>query len=165
MEAKFTFFGSWAAGNAQPSSDVDIGILSAVPIPPGLLSQLRFDLEESSLLLRVDVIDLSQTKDSFQQRVLSGGCYGSTPRTNNRSNSSVIHTEGTCWQDSGFKNRTGCRHPIGLNMPAKRCGRRAKSICRNMKDWILDRQGGHPGLSAYPSIQGIRGPVNHEHDR
>lgn len=66
-------FGSWATGNAHPSSDVDIAIVPDVPLPPGLLSQIRFELEESSLLLTVDLIDLSQTTHTFRQRVLTEG--------------------------------------------------------------------------------------------
>ncbi len=66
-------FGSWATGQAHPSSDVDIAILPKTPLPPGLLSQLRFELEESSLLLTVDLIDLSQTSQAFRQRILTEG--------------------------------------------------------------------------------------------
>ena len=66
-------FGSWATRQARQSSDVDIAILPETSLPTGLLSQLRFELEESSLLLSVDVIDLSQTPPTFQQRVISEG--------------------------------------------------------------------------------------------
>ncbi len=66
-------FGSWATGTAHPSSDVDIAILPEAPFPIGLLSQIRFELEESSLLLTVDVIDLSQVTPTFRQRVLKEG--------------------------------------------------------------------------------------------
>lgn len=66
-------FGSWATGNAYPSSDVDIAILPEAPLPAGLLSQIRFELEESSLLLTVDLVDLSQATNSFRNRVLTEG--------------------------------------------------------------------------------------------
>ena len=66
-------FGSWATRTAHPSSDVDIAILPETPFPIGLLSQIRFELEESSLLLTVDLIDLSQATHTFRQRVLTKG--------------------------------------------------------------------------------------------
>lgn len=66
-------FGSWAAGTAYPSSDVDIGVLPGAPLPAGFLSQLRFDLDESSILLKVALIDLSETDASFRERVLKEG--------------------------------------------------------------------------------------------
>lgn len=66
-------FGSWAAGNAQLSSDVDIAIWLEAPLPIGLLSQIRFHLEESSILLTVDLVDLGQTTPTFRERVLAGG--------------------------------------------------------------------------------------------
>lgn len=66
-------FGSWATGRATPSSDVDIAILPEKPLPTGLLSDIRFELEESPLLLTVDLIDLSQTTQTFRQRVLTEG--------------------------------------------------------------------------------------------
>jgi len=66
-------FGSWATRTAHPSSDVDIAILPETPFPIGLLSQIRFELEESSLLLTVDLIDLSQATHTFRQRVLTEG--------------------------------------------------------------------------------------------
>lgn len=66
-------FGSWATDTAQPSSDVDIAILPSAPLPLGFLSQIKFDLEESNLLLTVDLVDLSQTPLAFQQRVVSEG--------------------------------------------------------------------------------------------
>lgn len=66
-------FGSWARGDSQVSSDVDIAVLHETPLPPGLLSQIRFDIEESSFLPVVDLVDLSQSTKTFRQRVLSEG--------------------------------------------------------------------------------------------
>jgi len=66
-------FGSWATENAHPSSDVDIAILLEASLPTGFLNQLRFELEESSLLLSVDLIDLTQTPSTFQQCIMSEG--------------------------------------------------------------------------------------------
>ena len=52
---------------------MDIGILPETPLPKGLLSQLRWELDESSLLVQVDVIDLSDTDEHFRQRVIQEG--------------------------------------------------------------------------------------------
>ena len=70
---KVYLFGSWATGTAYLSSDVDIGVLPDTRLPSGLLSQLRADLDESSSLLTVDLIDLSETEKRFRRRVVKEG--------------------------------------------------------------------------------------------
>jgi predicted nucleotidyltransferase len=45
-------FGSWARGEAGRTSDIDIAILSDQPLPVRLLSELREELDESSVLIR-----------------------------------------------------------------------------------------------------------------
>ena len=51
-------FGSRARGRARASSDVDIAIESAEPLPPVLLAEIRDALEESTIPYNVDVVDL-----------------------------------------------------------------------------------------------------------
>ena len=71
--ARVYLFGSWAAGTAVRSSDIDVGILPEDPIPPVVLSGIREALEESGTLYPVDLIDLSETPETFRERVMREG--------------------------------------------------------------------------------------------
>ncbi len=71
--AQVYLFGSYATGRALPSSDVDVALLSSTPLPAGLLAEVREDLENSLVPLRVDLVDLSETDESFRARVLREG--------------------------------------------------------------------------------------------
>jgi len=71
--ARVYLFGSWARGEASRVSDIDVAILPAEPLPPGLLAELQEDLEESSSLYSVDLVDLSAVSDAFRTRVLAEG--------------------------------------------------------------------------------------------
>ena len=62
-------FGSWARGAQRPTSDIDVAIESAAPLPRALLASLREALEESTIPNRVDVVDLAETDAAFRDRV------------------------------------------------------------------------------------------------
>ncbi len=64
-------FGSRARGDARASSDIDVGLLAAAPLPPDRLALLREALEDSSILFRVDVVDLAAASPTFRERVLT----------------------------------------------------------------------------------------------
>lgn len=66
-------FGSWARGTQRPTSDVDIAIESAAPLPRALLASLREALEESTIPNRVDVVDLTETDAAFRDGVRREG--------------------------------------------------------------------------------------------
>ena len=66
-------FGSWARGAQRPTSDIDVAIESAEPLPRGLLASLREALEESTIPNRVDVVDLAETDAAFRDRVRGEG--------------------------------------------------------------------------------------------
>lgn len=66
-------FGSRARKDARSTSDIDVAVLPLAPLPVGLLAQLRERLEQSRILARVDLVDLSDTAESFRERVLSEG--------------------------------------------------------------------------------------------
>lgn len=70
VDARVFLFGSRALGAAHPDSDIDIGVLPARPLRPGLLARLRAELEDSSIPYTVDVVDLSETDSSFREKVL-----------------------------------------------------------------------------------------------
>ena len=66
-------FGSWARGTQRPTSDIDVAIESAEPLPRALLASLREALEESTIPNRVDVVDLAETDAAFRDRVRREG--------------------------------------------------------------------------------------------
>lgn len=64
-------FGSWARGDAWPTSDIDLAVEARVPLAPGSLARLRERLEESHVPFRVEVLDLGEVDPEFRRRVLS----------------------------------------------------------------------------------------------
>lgn len=66
-------FGSRATGKARPHSDFDIGIMPESKLPIGLLSSIKEALEESNIIYKIDLIDLSETEESFRERILKEG--------------------------------------------------------------------------------------------
>ncbi|MEA3415051.1 MAG: nucleotidyltransferase domain-containing protein [Thermodesulfobacteriota bacterium] len=67
------FFGSQAMHRSGRASDIDIGILPITPLPRGLLSEIREELEESYIPYSVDLVDLSRSNPDFVQRVKQEG--------------------------------------------------------------------------------------------
>jgi predicted nucleotidyltransferase len=70
---KVWLFGSQATGNARLYSDIDIAILPLQPLSARTLSDIRETLEDSDIVRHVDIVDLSETDESFLQRVESEG--------------------------------------------------------------------------------------------
>jgi|CXWL01.1.fsa_nt_gi type I restriction enzyme S subunit len=64
---RLVVFGSRAAGTAQPTSDLDIGIEGPTPVPRHLLAHLREEIKETPLLYKVDIIDLTTASDAFKR--------------------------------------------------------------------------------------------------
>ncbi len=73
LPVKVYLFGSRAKGEARPTSDVDIAILATGSIPPNLLSELRYLLEESNIPYKVDLVDLASVDDAFREQVIKYG--------------------------------------------------------------------------------------------
>ena len=71
--AQVYLFGSWATGRNRRTSDIDVAILPAEPLPGEILSGIREALEESLVVYPVDVVDLSQVSPPFRDRVLKEG--------------------------------------------------------------------------------------------
>ena len=57
---KIFLFGSQARGQARRTSDIDIIIQPLEPLPHGVLSIIREELEESNIPYSVDLVDISQ---------------------------------------------------------------------------------------------------------
>lgn len=63
-------FGSQAQGTARLTSDIDVAIWPQESLPPNLLAEIREALFESTIPVAVDLVDLSQVDNNFQQRIL-----------------------------------------------------------------------------------------------
>ncbi|MGH9578363.1 MAG: type VII toxin-antitoxin system MntA family adenylyltransferase antitoxin, partial [Terriglobales bacterium] len=67
--ARVYLFGSRARGDARESSDLDVAVLPLEPLPIGLLSTIREQLEESHIPFTVDLVDLSEAGGAFRRAV------------------------------------------------------------------------------------------------
>lgn len=70
-EFEIVLFGSWARGDAQENSDIDIGLLGPEPVDEMKLFRIQEEIKGIPTLRRIDVVDLSRTDDEFRQEVLS----------------------------------------------------------------------------------------------
>lgn len=70
---KIYLFGSWATGENRTASDIDLAIWYDKPLPPGTVSMLRYNIEESNIPYRVDIVDLTCCDKRFQKAVLEEG--------------------------------------------------------------------------------------------
>ncbi len=67
------FFGSRAWGGWRRSSDIDVGILPSAPLHPGCLLELQEVLDQSAVLPRVELFDLSSAVPALRDRVIQQG--------------------------------------------------------------------------------------------
>lgn len=71
--ARLWLFGSRARGDSRRWSDIDIAIEPLRRLPPGLIADLRETLSESSLLLDVDLVDLSAAPPALRDAIKKEG--------------------------------------------------------------------------------------------
>src|SRR5438477_6705999 len=67
--SKVWVFGSRAKGTARKFSDLDLVIDSGKPLSSTVMTNITFDLEESDLPYKVDVVDWAVIDRSFQKRI------------------------------------------------------------------------------------------------
>ena len=60
------FFGSRVSGAGDARSDIDIGIEGAEQVPLTAMRSIREDIELLPILYKVDVVDFSQTSETFR---------------------------------------------------------------------------------------------------
>ncbi len=73
VRARVYLFGSRATGTARRTSDIDVAVMPQVPLPRGVLSAIREALDESDVLLPVDLVDLTGADERLVRRVLDEG--------------------------------------------------------------------------------------------
>ena len=67
-DANIYLFGSWARGNANPTSDIDI----AIRIPEQDRSKfylIREEVDELRTLRKIDIVDLSFVSEEFEKHI------------------------------------------------------------------------------------------------
>jgi predicted nucleotidyltransferase len=62
-------FGSWAAGNARPRSDIDIAIDGPRPVDPVQMADVRDACDRLHTLFTVDLVDLASAGAEFREAV------------------------------------------------------------------------------------------------
>lgn len=77
QEAKVVLFGSRARGDARPYSDIDLALFPRSAFEPGRLAALREALEDSSLLVEVDLVDMRTAAPELAATVAREGGRGS----------------------------------------------------------------------------------------
>ncbi len=72
QRADLYLFGSRARGDARLASDIDLAV-DAPELPGSVLAALEQELEESTVPVRVQVVDLRQAGEDLRARVLEEG--------------------------------------------------------------------------------------------
>jgi predicted nucleotidyltransferase len=67
--ADLILFGSRARGDARRWSDIDVVVRPRRTLPKGLLAEARAALEESSLLLNVDLVNLEEAGPALREAI------------------------------------------------------------------------------------------------
>lgn len=66
-------FGSWSRGEERRTSDIDVGICSRTALSNGILTNIRMELEESTIPYRVDIVDMTGADQWFVEKIKEEG--------------------------------------------------------------------------------------------
>ena len=72
-DCEIRVFGSRINGKAKPYSDIDIALNAQQPLENRILQNLKEDLQESTLAMRVDILDWNTLSDSFKETIQTNG--------------------------------------------------------------------------------------------
>lgn len=67
--AAIVLFGSRARGDARRFSDIDLAVIPKQPVARGQLAALREALEDSSMLVEVDVVDFREAGEELRAAI------------------------------------------------------------------------------------------------
>ena len=59
----------WARGDEKRTSDIDIAIDYAAPDAAEVFTRLRFELEESNIPYRVDILDIFRADENIVKKI------------------------------------------------------------------------------------------------
>ena len=80
-EVDLYLFGSRARGASRTASDIDVAVDAHAPLPIGALPHFREALEESTIPVRIDVVDLAEAGEKFRERVRREGIRWSVSKS------------------------------------------------------------------------------------
>lgn len=69
---RIILFGSWARGDNQPRSDIDLAILCPRATPQAWL-EIKTLAESANTLYFVDIVRLDEAQEAFRKRILDEG--------------------------------------------------------------------------------------------
>ena len=70
-KVKIYLYGSWAKGDAEETSDLDIGILGERKVEETVFYQIKREVDIIPTLRKIDVVDLQETGEKFKAHILS----------------------------------------------------------------------------------------------
>lgn len=66
-------FGSYATGQQTASSDIDLAIKTEKPIPYKKIIAIQQDIDETTIPLKVDIIDMHTVQEAIKKNILREG--------------------------------------------------------------------------------------------
>lgn len=69
-EYEVLLFGSWAKGNANETSDLDIAILGKNEVDWNVMARILSEVDEIKTLRKIDIVDLNSVGAEFKKNVL-----------------------------------------------------------------------------------------------
>jgi uncharacterized protein len=69
-EAQIFLFGSRARKDNTPESDIDIAVDNKEKIDSFVMSQIKEEVEESTIPFTVDIVDLNNVSKDFKEQIL-----------------------------------------------------------------------------------------------
>ncbi len=69
-QANIYLFGSRARKDNTPQSDIDIAIENKTKIDSSILSNIREEIEESTIPFTVDIVDLNDVSKELREQIL-----------------------------------------------------------------------------------------------
>ena len=70
-EFEVVLFGSWARGDAQENSDIDIGLVGPEPVDEMVFLRIKEEIKAIPTLRRIDVVDFNKSDEEFRREALS----------------------------------------------------------------------------------------------
>lgn len=71
--ARIYLFGSRAKGSSNPGSDIDIALDDNAPIAWATLGAIKEDIENSNIILFVDLVDMHDVSDEMKKQIMRDG--------------------------------------------------------------------------------------------
>ncbi len=72
-QCKVWLFGSRATGKQRVGSDIDLALDNGAKIPWETITKILVDIDETTIPMKVDIVDLHAVDEDFKERVLKEG--------------------------------------------------------------------------------------------